>query len=80
MNAKAHWSEPDLDIRQLLYREDVPEGMRNALLREQIAKLHALKDAETPGWRERPEPPVEMHTYACPHNGLDGMVRHPHRD
>ena len=80
MNKPVHYSTRDIAIRQLLESTAVPETLKNRILAKQMKKLHAMKDAIDPDWRREPPEPVEIRTYAEPHNGLDGMVRHTHKD
>ena len=80
MNSKTNYTPRDHAIRQMLESTAVPEELKNRILAKQIKKLQAMKDIATPGWRRDPPEPVEIHTYAEPHRGLDGMVRHTHKD
>jgi len=65
-------------IRKLLEDENTPDHVRNRILRQQMKRLHAIKDRLTPGWDNPPPEPVEARVI---HRGsLDGRRRKQTQD
>lgn len=71
MTSNPGLSTMDIEIRELLKSDKVPEAVRNAVLRDQIARLHAMMP---PGRRdEAPGAPYEIPVVRA--GSMDGMRR-----
>lgn len=68
-------SKMDLEIRQTLADETLPESVKAPILEEQKRLLRAILEAGKPGWQDEIPEEVYVHEHSDPCGGVN-VVQH----